>query len=528
MKTYEPEPESESKIEMRIPKLIPYKSPDNISKCHNFSRHLDPPNEKYVKISYNLKKDINKQNLHIPIYILKNNNTYIQDADNTLIKTDIPNGVYNYILFQNIKDEYILVLSLFNPQEIGTKHNMIYNRLDSSNTDYDHFLISGELNYNVVGGVYTIEFNDESSLYWNHENINLKIELFLHVLRIIVLELISMDIDINMSNKVQVINGKEVKVPLHKRIPFWKKYITDHMRTQGFIYHPMFSTFKSLKDALQKITAYSKSKDIRQVAGCFDIEEGYSLYKIELNKLMSNAIQHLHFFKDISGTISYTKHINKPITNEQYFSEKCYDDLGECVVGSDVIVKVGTRGTKFYNKRGKILNCNPDMTIQEFRKAQGYTTDDPDPDMTFHEARVYTPSIPKYTVQFTDTSLGTKNVDKNKVYSRSALIDELYVYDDYDSCEYEYCYNDLDDCTVGKDVFIDMGARGTKFSNKQGKILQCSGEDGSSDIYKVKFIDDELGIEYIGSDKVFSVPHNYDSLKHYNYCDMKEQLCDYY
>ena len=73
-----------------------------------------------------------------------------------------------------------------------------------------------------------------------------------------------------------------------------------------------------------------------------------------------------------------------------------------------------------------------------------------------------------------------------------------------------------------------MGSRGIKFSNKQGKILQCSGEDGSSDIYKVKFIDDELGIEYIGSDKVFSVPHNYDSLRHYTYCDKKQQLCDYY
>jgi hypothetical protein len=314
-------------------------------------RKLGIEDDKYVNFTYHLKDDNDYFN---PIYIIKSDGIYIYLKGNYNIVDKLPPGIYNYILFQNDRNEYILTVSLFNPREIGTKHIMIYNRLDADNTDFDYFILSGELNLKYDDDQYHIIFNDESSFYW-FTDINFKKYLFIQILKSLI-----PDLEKVFSSDEKLLTTKD---------RYWEKYLKERLTEFGITcketpFRMAAYNYKIFKKKLEKTDSdnYIEKKNAYSMLaslGVFNFEKE-SIYNSELNKLMKHVFSTLMYFSSNPGTI-YFGNVDMEITDEMFFKDLCYKDIAlidSCNVGDGILIREGDMDSPYYNKRGVIDSCD--------------------------------------------------------------------------------------------------------------------------------------------------------------------------
>ena len=377
--------------------------------CNEVQR-LGIEGERYIKFKYHILNDEEYLN---SIYIVDSGGIYIVDSDGIEhMKIErIPEGIYNYIVFLNDSNEFIMTLTLFNPQEIATKHIHLYNRLNPDNPNFDSYILSGELDlkyndpmYRITdyGESYNIIFNDSSSFYWFNP-INFKKEVFIQILKDIIPELeetLTMELPENWQNSSD---------------RTWEKYIIEKVKLYGIdqLHRPfaMINSYQNFKKLLEQTendnpilrkNAYVRLATMHN--SNFNNEK--SIYIDEINKLMKLIFSSLSYYKDIDGTIEFGE-VEKVITNNMFFRDLCNEQLesvNDCVEGKEVLVREGNINEAYYNKKGIMGSC------EECGEDQ-------------------------YKIDFPMDS--SRCVDKYNVYSdeMSEFLERFNIYDDYDDCE---------------------------------------------------------------------------------------------
>lgn len=291
--------------------------------CREVSKFgIEDASEKYVKLKYKLDDDESYFN---PIIRVTSSEIKLGISSGTVIER-IPEGVYNYIVFLNDRDEFIMILCLFNPQEIGSKHASMYNRLPD-NSDYRNYILSGELDLKYdSSGEYFIVFNDSSSFYWFCK-INFKKDVFLRVLKDIVNKLEDPHIDISLKKKVEL--KDDWKDNEHRG---WEKYIIEKLKIYGYgnivpLNYPFsaFYRYSNFKKTLFDTDIANRRIAYERISTAQNIKfESESIYTDEINKLMNTIFSELN----VKGSIKFVEKIEKTITNDMFFTDFCEKNSG--------------------------------------------------------------------------------------------------------------------------------------------------------------------------------------------------------